>query len=114
MRVKAILALGAVFFMLSVISCTTVNIKPAQTASYFMQVYNAEYDDTMKMATDPNATPAQKEMVAKKKAILMKARPLIRAYDDMIRMGQTPDPAKTQEITDLINQLTAMAIGGGK
>jgi hypothetical protein len=90
---------------------TTKPLTAKQQAAVWMSIYNTTYDDTMAMAKNPKASPAQKEMVAKKKAILTKVWPLLKAYVAIIDAGGTPAAAQGTAITDLINELTNMAGG---
>ena len=108
--------LMAVLLVIGLMACaTTPASKPLtakQQAAVWMTVYNSQYDDTMAMAKNPSSTPAQKEMVAKKKAILTKVWPLIKAYVAITDTGSTPTNAQGVAITDLINELTALALNG--
>jgi hypothetical protein len=102
-------------YLLSACSLFTQTTKPLTTkqqATIWMVVYNSVYDDTMAQAKNPTATPAQKEMVAKKKAILAQTWPLLKIYVGIVDTGGTPSVESSQQISDLINQLAALA--GGK
>lgn len=97
------------------VSCAapTLNVKtPKQQAIVWMDVYNAQYDDTMAIMTSPNATESQKAVGRKKKEILVKVWPLLKIYVDTVENNGVPSDAAGQEITELINQLTAMATRG--
>lgn len=113
-RFKVSLAIILLAFVL--VACATTpapqSMTPKQQATVFLQTYNAVYDDTMSMATNPNATQAQKDMVVKKKAILTQVWPLLKAYTSIVDGGGTPTPESTAQLTNLINQLTTLA--GGK
>lgn len=88
---------------------TTVQKTPLEKAKdmglYFNQTYNAQYRDTMEMATTPNLSQAQKDMVITKKALLTKVWPLIKAYDAIVKNGGIPTINDEQAINNLINQL---------
>lgn len=90
---------------------TAESLTAKQQAAVWMTIYNQTYDDTLAMAKNPNSTPAQKEMVAKKKAILMKVWPLLKSYIAITDSGGTPTNSQGAAITDLINQLTQVAGG---
>lgn len=103
--------------IMALTSCATAPTKPdkpmspKQQAAVWMNIYNVQYDDTMSMANNPNATPAQKAMVAKKKAILMKVWPLLKSYARITDTGGTPSASEEQAIINLINELTTLAGG---
>jgi hypothetical protein len=88
---------------------TTVQKTPLEKAKdmglYFNQTYNAQSRDTMEMATLPNPTQAQEEMVITKKAILPQVWPLIKSYDAIVKNGGIPTIDDEQKISNLINQL---------
>jgi len=88
---------------------STVQKTPLEKAKdmglYFNQTYNAQYRDTMEMATLPNPTQAQKEMVITKKVILSQVWPLIKSYDAIVKNGGIPTIDVEQKINKLINQL---------
>ena len=106
------LVLALSFLSACTLFTQTKPLTAAQQASIWMIVYNATYDDTMAMAINPSATPAQKEMVAKKKAILTPLWPALKIYVAVVESGGTPSAESTAYIVDLINQLAALA--GGK
>lgn len=88
---------------------TLTPIQQAQkTATYFLHIYNAQYADTMHMALLPNLTDAQKQVVRQKKALLIKAKPLIDTFSAAIKAGSMPSADTEQQINDLINQLASM------
>jgi hypothetical protein len=103
--------LVAVLFVITACATTTgtQTMTPKRQATIWLGVYNAQYDDTMSIMTNPNSTPAQKEMGKKKKAILTKVWPLLKTYVAIIDGGGTPSNSETVAITDLINQLTTLA-----
>jgi hypothetical protein len=96
------------------IGCATVGVKPwaerspMEKSSYFMSIYNRQYADAMAMASNSNLTEAQKVVVRKKKDVLEKAWPAIRAYDDIAVRGEIPSALSEQAILDYINQLATL------
>ena len=114
-RKRSILLVLAIFI---IAGCQTLNVNakpwaqqtPKERANFMLGVYNAQYDDTMRMATGPLSTPAQREMVVKKKAILKQIRPLLTAYLVMVDAGMKPTPEDEAALLNLINQLAT--IGG--
>jgi len=112
-RKRSILLVLAIFI---VAGCQTLNVNakpwaqqtPKERANFMLGVYNAQYDDTMRMATDPLSTPAQKSIVVKKKAILTQIRPLLTVYLVMVDAGMTPTPEDEAALLALINQLATL------
>lgn len=99
--------------VLSLMGCpkpTTLTDK--QRATVMLNIYNAEYEDTMAVMSSPTSTPAQKAVGAKKKAILTQIWPLLKIYVAVVDGGGTPEPDTIKQLTDLINQLTTIATGG--
>ena len=86
-------------------------LTPKQQATMFMNIYNQQYDDTMFMAKNPKATPAQKDMVAKKKELLTRIWPVLRLYVVTVDNGGVPTPEVTQNLNGLINELVTLAGG---
>lgn len=81
------------------------DMSPKEKVTYFMATYNKIYDNTMKMATNPNATDLQKQMVKYKKELLTKVWPMIKAYDFYVSQGMPIDPKAEQEILDMLDKL---------
>jgi hypothetical protein len=116
MFVKGIYCITILMFITFAFGCATLTVgdkplTPKQQATIIMNTYNAEYDDTMSMATNPNSTPAQKEIVAQKKMILTQIWPLLKVYVSIVDGGGTPTENQTQALLDLINQLTVLSTG---
>lgn len=78
---------------------------PVEKSLSFMQFYNAQYADTMALATSATSTPAQKEMAKKKKAILTELWPLVKLYDSYAQGGIVISPDLESQILGLINKL---------
>ncbi len=116
MNRKRLVALGVLVLFLAGCATLSVNAKPwaqqtpKERANFMLGIYNAQYDDTLRMATDPLSTPAQKSMVVKKKAVLAQIRPLLTAYLVMVDAGMKPTPEDETALLALINQLAT--IGG--
>lgn len=90
---------------------TTKPLTAKQQATLWMALYNSTYDSTMAMAKNPAATPTQKDMVAKKKAILTPMWPLLKVYVDMVDTGGTPSAESVRELGDLVDELASL-VGG--
>jgi hypothetical protein len=101
-----------VFLAIFMVSCATGTQTTKQTALYFLDQYNAAYDSTLSMATNPAATPAQKDMVVKKKAILKQMWPALKTYTSIVNSGGTPSASDSKAIQDFVDQLATLAIGG--
>lgn len=93
-------------------ACATLGLKPLadrtpqDKAITFMELYNAQYADTMAMATNPDITDAQRVVVRAKKEVLQKVRPLIEMYVTLAVEGNTPSPVLEMEIIKYLNDLT--------
>lgn len=114
MRRYKIITVVLMIALLSACNLFTQTAKPLtakQQAAVWMTIYNQTYDDTMAMAKNPLATPVQKETVVKKKAILTTVWPLLKTYIAITDTGGTPTNEQGAAITDLINQLAALAGG---
>lgn len=83
---------------------------PQDKSSYFMAMYNRQFNDTMSLASTPGITEGQKEIVRQKKAILEKLHPAIKAYDEIVARGEIPSALDEENIFNLINRLAA--VGG--
>lgn len=95
-------------FIIGLFGCATFGINKAPTQKQILtgmyQVYNAQHEDYMVMAANPNTTEAQKVIMRQKKPILDKLGTLIPMYDAAINAG-TATPAMQQEIMNLLNSL---------
>jgi len=80
---------------------------------WMMHVYNSQYMDYKSMTQMPNLTEAQKEILRKKKEILMKLWPLINTYNQIVDKGGVPSATQEQMITNLLNQLSTLVTKGG-
>jgi hypothetical protein len=101
--------------LIVLIGCATnggSKLTPKQNATVWMQVYNSTYDDTMLTMQNPLATPEQKNIALQKKAILTQIWPLLKVYVATVEGGATPSAEMEATLSGLINQLTALAIGG--
>ena len=89
-----------------------VVITPKQQATMWLDIYNAEYADTMAIMSSPTSTPAQREIGAKKKAILARIRIPLKVYVGIVDKDGTPDDKLMLELIGLINELATVATGG--
>lgn len=84
-------------------------LTPKEKLAYMYQVYNAQHEDYMAMAANPNLTEEQKVILRKKKPILVSLQSLIPAYDQQVRLG-APSAESEQQIYNLLNQLQGYVI----
>lgn len=82
---------------------------PMEKLGYMYQVYNAQHEDYMIMARNPNLTEGQKEVLRAKKPILNTLQMLIPAYDQSVQLGN-PTIAQEQQIYNLLTQLQTMVV----
>jgi len=61
---------------------------------------------------NPKLTAVQKELINKKRAILVKMEPYIDMYVTVVLGGGIPSAENEQAILDFIDQLTMLALGG--
>jgi hypothetical protein len=81
---------------------------------YMEGLYAAQFRDTASMGAMAQAGKLSEEQVKVyrvKRELLIKAKPLLEAYDAILLGGGIPAPGRDAEITDLLNQLAAMAGG---
>ena len=111
-RLVTVLWVVMISFLIAITGCpkpTTMSAK--QQATIWLNIYNAEYEDTMAVMTSPNSTPAQRSVGAKKKDVLTKIWPLLQLYTSIIDGGGTPSEQTTKQLVYLINELIT-ATGG--
>jgi hypothetical protein len=81
----------------------------AQSLS-FMSWYKAQFNDAASMgalAQQGKLSVGQVQVYRVKRDLLIKAKPLIEAYDAIVAGGGVPSADREQEILDLINRLAA-------
>lgn len=110
---------AAMLVLLYVSGCTATmgmnNVKPLsemtpkEKSSFFMSVYNKEYDNYLDVYTSPSGlSEEQKTVLRKKKAILTEVYPYIEKYSDYVAAGVTPDKAKEEIIIRLLDEVGNM------
>ena len=109
---KSILLMIAGAVIISLLtSCASMGVKPwaertpIEKSLSFMQFYNVQYADTMNLATSQSSTPAQKDLAAKKKAILKDLWPLVKLYDSYAQGGIQIPPDLESQILVFINKI---------
>jgi hypothetical protein len=113
---KKFTILSLLLILLLVLSaCTAKNapswseMTPKQKLAYMYQVYNAQHEDYMAMAANPNLTDGQKRVLRSKKPILQSLQLLIPAYDQGVQLGN-PTFEQEQQIYNLLTQLQTMTV----
>lgn len=97
--------------IVALMGCATLGVKPwndrspKEKASYFISIYNKQYNDTIRMANNPEITTAGRAVVRRKKALLTKMYVAVGTYNDVVVKGEIPTFMDEQAILDLINQL---------
>jgi len=105
MRKRNISIILALFMLVGLASCTqNIGVTPVDELTYMYSFYNAQHEDYMSMAANPNTTEAQKKIMRKKKPILDSLAVLIPAFDKSLQSGSSTSTQK-QKIYDLLNSL---------
>jgi len=109
---KKIRMTGAFIAIALIAACATLDsgstIRPEElTLTQFEAAYVAQWHDTYAMASNPQITEAQREIVRTKKDVLTRVRPLIDAYGAIVRTGGTPTMQQEQAIYQLLNSIGA-------
>jgi len=105
MRNRNIGIILALFMVVVLSSCTkNIGVTPVDELTYMYSFYNAQHEDYMSMAANPNTTEAQKKIMRKKKPILDSLAVLIPAFDKSLQSGSSTSTQK-QKIYDLLNSL---------
>lgn len=93
-----------VFFVVGMGCTINKTVTPNTKLLYMYKIYNAQYEDYLAMARNPDTTEEQKVMMRKKKPILETLGILIPAYDTDLQAGTTT-AGQEQKIYDLLNSL---------
>lgn len=79
---------------------------PKEKSSFFMSVYNKEYDNYLDVYTAPGElSEEQKTVLRKKKEILTKVYPYIEQYSDYVAAGAEPSKATEENIIRLLDEV---------
>lgn len=89
----------------------TTTLSPKAQVLVLENTYLSQLDDTQRMSEMASLSPAQREIVQQKKALLLKLKPLLVLLGDYTTAGQTPPAELQSQVNDLINQLVSL---GGK
>lgn len=95
--------------------CATLpkTLTAKQQMTIWMETYNQEFDDTMNVMMNPQASEAQKNVARQKKQILIQLWPLLKACSIIADNGQEIPQDEVVQINNLINQLTTTALNLG-
>ena len=107
MKSRKSLAIVILLISVLMVSCATTS-PPMSTkgkAAMVLATYNTQTQQTAIMSQRPDLTEAQKVMVRRKKAIILKLDPMIKAYGIVIQQGGTPSTADEQAIYSMIDEL---------
>jgi len=104
-------SLGIIYLLLSGCATMEVEMTAKDKAAWAMALYNAQYDDYLRMTGMGNLTEDQRQILRKKKAIMNELWPLLKLYAEYSKTGKIPTDLE-QQVTDLINQLIAERGGG--
>ena len=116
---KTFLILIVLAVALSAIGCATVNVKPMPTdntaklsttgkAAMILSAYNSQALSTKNMSNRPNLTDAQKDLVRRKKAILVRMDSKVKAFGLIVKGGGVPSSSDEQELYSFIDELVAL------
>jgi len=105
---RAMIPILTVFLLSACTASVQVpEMTPTQKLTYMYQVYNAQHEDYLSMASSPNLTEEQKQILRAKKPILESLQVMIPAYDQSIQNG-APSVDKEQQIYNLLNKLQSI------
>lgn len=116
MRHRKVAILVLLAFVLASCAALTPGAKnfkdmtPKEKSTYFMGVYNKQFNDTLAMASLPTITEDQKKVVRIKKDVLTKVWPMIQAYDAIAVGGGNPPVDAEAAITNLLGQLITAGV----
>ena len=104
-RHKVLLVLLVAILLAGCAATATLSLKGK--AAMILATYNVQTQQVVDMSNRPDLAEAQKDIVRKKKAIIQKLDPMIKAYGILVQQGGTPSPDIEQAIYDLIDALVA-------
>ena len=113
-RIMMILAL-AIFAAYACTGCAGQQVKSftemtsQERATFFMKLYNAQYDDYI-FWQDQVLTDEQRKVMREKKKVLTQVYPLIMTYNMLVDCGGQPEPEQAEAIMTLINKLLELLI----
>ena len=103
----------AALLIIFLVGCAAVGIKPwserssKEKALSFMEMYNVQYDDTMRLSLRSDLSEDGKKLVRAKKELLIKANKLMIIYLGVIEQG-LPSLELENKILDLLEKLAGI------
>ena len=88
------------------------DMTPKQKVSYFMEVYNTQYDDYLYVSSKEGLTEEDKKVLRIKKDILHNLYAAIQSYDAIVILGQVPTQDMEDEVLKFINDILYGTKGG--
>ena len=86
------------------------DMNPKEKSTFFMGVWQKQFDATLAQASLPTLTEPEKKAVRIKKDILTRSKPMIAAYDAIAAGGGMPSVASEQAIMSLLDQLITAGV----
>lgn len=83
---------------------------PKEKATWFMGIYDAQDKDYRNMVVRSDLTNDQKEILRKKKEVMIQIYPMIKAYNVYVDSGAIPTKIVEDQIIQLVNDLVALMI----
>jgi hypothetical protein len=94
---------------------TFVDSTPKEKSLFFMHTYIQEYEDVERQVNEAggwdNLSEGQKVILGKKIEVLLRAHPLINAFNTYVELDMAPDIELEANIMELINQLIELGTG---
>lgn len=79
---------------------------PKEKVTFAYQIFNAQWEDYQAQAAHPETlTEGQKEILRKKRPVLLRLKTLIPAMDNIVMAGGVPLPSQEQQIYKMLNDL---------
>lgn len=114
LRMSVLYLMVAMIMTAFLVSCATpgaVKVKPwaekspIEKATLMLHQWNFQFKDTFTLASRPNLTPAQKELVVNKKKVLKVSKVLIDLYVQTVYNGAIPSKSDEDQIVALLNSI---------
>lgn len=86
------------------------DMTPKERVTWMLSVYNSQTRDYKAMVAKTDLTNEQKEVLRKKKAIMIQVYPMINTYTTYVDSGAVPTKEVEDQIIDLINDLTGLVL----
>ena len=78
---------------------------PTQKATWFMTIYNSQFEIHKAEAAQPNLSEAKRKYLNDKKALLTEVWPLIKLYNSYVETGAITSVETEDQIIMLINRI---------